>query len=217
MPAVEKWRIGTGHYDFEKSTGLVPWTAFSRFQRTQTVFAEMPHKQRCRCPATTDMFVDFCWTRYQPQKVRETSPIKRLTPSVYFLPVAIRQGPSTAMWRWRRWKMGLGFVIFMEFIPKSSTPEWWVDVHSYDIIYIVYIYIHIYIHIYIYAYPFLLRGWVSWYSQIQKKQRGIFWWKALDHRNGGSNIQESQPTGGKPGKPGWLDSSKSSWKRNSFG
>ena len=48
-------------------------------------------------------------------------------------------------------KHGFGFRDFHGIYP-GSRPEWWVDVHSYDIIYIhyIYIFIHIYIHIYIY-------------------------------------------------------------------
>ena len=152
MPAVEKWRIGTGHYDFEKSTGLVPWTAFSRFQRTQTVFAEMPHKQRCRCPATTDMFVDFCWTRYQPQKVRETSPIRQTQrdshhPFTFYRWRSDRgrqqrcEGEEGEKWVWVSW--------FSWNLSRFHTRMvgWCAFIWYY--IYSIYIYTYIYIHIYI--------------------------------------------------------------------
>ena len=172
MPAVEKWRIGTGHYDFEKSTGLVPWTAFSRFQRTQTVFAEMPHKQRCKCPATTDMFVDFCWTRYQPQKIRETSLIKRLTPSVYshrWWSDRGRQqrceGEEGEKWVWVSW-FSWNLSRFHTRMVGWCAFIWYINIYIHCIY--IYIYTYIYIYIYIYTYPFILPGWVSWYSQIQK-------------------------------------------------
>ena len=71
--------------------------------------------------------------------------------------------------------MGLGFVIFMEFIPVPDQNGGLMCIHMILYIHTIYIFIHIYIHIYIYIHIRLYFQDEFHGIHKSKKQLGIFW------------------------------------------